>query len=72
MSEGITAADSRLPARLTGDPPKVDGPLKGVTIDMQSLAEEFHKAMGWDAKTGTPTAAAIASLGLKDLVRRFG
>jgi len=57
---------------MTGDPPKADGPLKGVTIDMQGLAEEFHKAMGWDAKTGTPTAATIASLGLKGLVRRCG
>jgi len=72
VREGIAAADSRLPPRMTGDPPKADGPLKGVTIDMQSLAEEFHKAMGWDAKTGTPAAATIASLGLKGLVRRCG
>jgi aldehyde:ferredoxin oxidoreductase len=72
LREGITAADSRLPLRMAGSPPKADGPLKGVTIDMESLAEEFHKAMGWDAKTGTPTDATIESLGLKDLVKQFG
>ncbi|MEW6672455.1 MAG: aldehyde ferredoxin oxidoreductase family protein [Thermodesulfobacteriota bacterium] len=72
LREGIVAADSRLPLRMAGIPPKEDGPLKGVTIDMESLAAEYHKAMGWDAQTGTPTDAAIESLGLKDLVDRFG
>jgi aldehyde:ferredoxin oxidoreductase len=71
LREGIVAGDSRLPLRMAGSPPKADGPLKGVTIDIESLAEEYHKAMGWDAKTGTPLDATIESLGLKGLVKQF-
>ncbi|MDF1592095.1 MAG: aldehyde ferredoxin oxidoreductase family protein [Desulfobacterales bacterium] len=72
VREGIAADDSRLPQRMAGIPPKAEGPLKGVTIDMEGLAEEFHKAMGWEAKTGTPTEATTESLGLKGLVKQFG
>ena len=72
VREGITAVDQKLPSRLAGDPPKDEGPLKGVSIDIESLSQEYHKAMGWDAKTGTPTDGTVESLGLKDLVRSFG
>jgi aldehyde:ferredoxin oxidoreductase len=72
VREGITAADQKLPPRMIGDPPKEAGPLKGVAIDMESLAREYHKAMGWDAETGTPTDETVEALGLKDLVRKFG
>jgi aldehyde:ferredoxin oxidoreductase len=72
VREGITAVDHKLPPRMIGDPPKEEGPLKGVAIDMDSLAREYHKAMGWDAETGTPTDKTIEALGLKDLVGNFG
>ena len=72
VREGITAADQKLPPRMMGNPPKDEGPLKGVSVDMETLAQEYHKAMGWDAETGTPTDATVEALGLKDLVRKFG
>jgi len=72
VREGITAADQKLPPRMTGNPPKDEGPLKGVSVDMETLAQEYHKAMGWDAETGSPTDATVKALGLKDLVRKFG
>jgi aldehyde:ferredoxin oxidoreductase len=72
VREGITAVDQKLPARLAGDPPKDEGPLKGISIDIESLSQEYHKAMGWDAESGTPTDETVDALGLADLVRRFG
>ena len=70
--DGITAADAKLPPRMTGIPPKEEGPVKGVTIDIDSLAQEYHKAMGWDPETGSPTDATINKLGLKALVDQHG
>ena len=72
VREGITAADVKLPARMVGIPPKTEGPVKGVTIDIDSLAQEYHKAMGWDPQTGSPTDATLEQLGLKDLVQKHG
>ncbi len=72
VREGITAADQKLPPRMIGDPPKDEGPLQGVTIDMETLAREYHKAMGWDAETGNPAEDTVEALGLKDLVGKFG
>jgi aldehyde:ferredoxin oxidoreductase len=68
MREGFTATDIKLPARMLGIPPKTDGPLAGITIDMDTLAVEFRKAMGWDPQTGKPTDATLERLGLKDLI----
>ena len=40
--------------------------------NIESLAQEYHKAMGWDAESGTPTEGTVEVLGLKDLVQSFG
>ena len=72
VREGITSADFKLQPRMAGIPPKADGPLKGVTVDIDSLSTEYNKAMGWDPETGNPTAATVDKLGLKDLVETYG
>ena len=72
LREGVTAGQVRLPDRMTGRPPQAQGPLAGVTIDVDNLAREFRAAMGWDAETGVPTADTLNDLGLTELVKRFG
>jgi aldehyde:ferredoxin oxidoreductase len=54
---------------MAGIPPKSEGPLKGVTIDIDTLSKEYHKAMGWE-ETGHPTKRTIAKLGLEELANR--
>ncbi|MFH1123698.1 MAG: aldehyde ferredoxin oxidoreductase family protein [Pseudomonadota bacterium] len=72
IREGINPADVRLPPRLAGIPPQKEGPLAGVTIDIDTLAGEYVKAMGWDPATGFPASATLKRLGLSDLVEDQG
>ncbi len=72
LREGIAADSVRLPERMLGRPPQTDGPLAGVTIDVDSLAREYRQAMGWDAETGAPAKDMLKKLGLSGLVEEFG
>ena len=72
IREGITVRDVRLPDRMTGRPPQSEGPLAGVTIDVESLARDYRQAMGWDEETGVPSQQTLEKLGLAELVKRFG
>jgi len=67
--EGISPSNYALPNRLTGIPPKSEGPLRGITIDIDTLAGEYRKAMEWDPETGKPTEACLNKLGLLELVK---
>ena len=67
--EGISPLDYALPNRLAGIPPKSEGPLRGITIDIDTLAGEYRKAMEWDPETGKPTEACLDKLGLLELVQ---
>ena len=71
LREGIAAGSVRLPDRMTGRPPQIEGPLAGVTIDVDRLAREYRQAMGWDAETGAPTRETLEKLGLTELVKKF-
>ncbi len=70
LREGIKPSQIRLPDRMAGIPPKSEGPLAGVTIDIDSLAYEYRKAMGWDPETGHPTEDTLERLGLQELVKK--
>ena len=70
IREGIKPSEIRLPNRLVGIPPKSEGPLAGVTIDIESLVREYNKAMGRDPETGYPTEATLEKLGLQELVKK--
>ena len=69
IREGIEPPKTRLPDRMAGIPSKSEGPLKGITIDIDSLTTEYRKAMGWNPDTGHPTEASLAKLGLAELVK---
>ena len=72
LREGIAAESVRLPDRMTGRPPQSAGPLAGVTIDVDSLARDYRRSMGWDAETGVPAKQTLGKLGLEELVEKFG
>ena len=60
--EGIKPENQVLSGRAIGETPLSSGPLKGITIDMQNLREEFFNVMGWDMATGGPTPAKMKEL----------
>lgn len=66
LREGLTAADDRLPARFNAPTPR--GALRDTAIDpaaMERARRTFYTLMGWDADSGTPTAAVLEALGLE-------
>jgi len=72
LREGIAVQDVRLPDRMAGRPPQSEGPLAGVTIDVDSLARDYRQAMGWDADTGMPRQDTLEKLGLAELIKEYG
>ena len=66
VREGIRPGDFKLPDRAVGRPPLAEGPTKGITVDVQTLAREYYAAMGWDPETGRPSAARLRALGLEE------
>ena len=67
IREGLTPSEIKLPPRMAGIPPKGEGPLAGITIDIDSLRSEYYKAMGWDPGTGYPSGTTLERLGIKEL-----
>ena len=66
--EGVTFSQWKVPGRMIGDPPLQAGPLKGITIDIETQAKEFCEAMGWDPKTGKPSQEWLEVLDLSSTV----
>jgi aldehyde:ferredoxin oxidoreductase len=72
IREGIMASDIKLPNRLAGIPAMPNGPVGGITIDINSLTSEYFKAMGWGTNNYHPEDSTLKRLGLRDLVRNHG
>jgi aldehyde:ferredoxin oxidoreductase len=70
--EGIAPSDVKLPKRMLGQPPQEEGPVAGVTLDVDNLAREYRQAMGWDPDSGRPDDETLERLGLAQLVKNYG
>jgi len=62
LKAGLSAADDKLPERLTKDP-ILTGPSKGLVNKLGDMLPEYYKLRGWDT-TGVPTQNTLTSLGL--------
>ncbi len=69
LREGVTLEDSRLHPRAAGAEPVKKGPIKGVTLDMESLTRGFCELAGWDYSSGGPTKEKLRELGIADLAK---
>lgn len=67
IREGIDPRKVRLPDRMVGIPPHIEGPLKNITIDIDTLVKGYYKAMEWDPDTGHPTESCLTRLRLDEL-----
>jgi aldehyde:ferredoxin oxidoreductase len=72
VREGLQPADAKLPERMAGRPPQAEGPVAGVTLDIDSLALEYRQALGWDPQSGQPQNSILENLGLAALVKAYG
>ena len=72
LREGIQPSDINLPGRMAGRPPQKEGPVAGVTLDVDNLAREYRLAMGWDPQSGRPDEATLEKLGLTMLIKDHG
>lgn len=64
--EGFGRADDTLPDRLF-DAPSTQGPSSAETVDrteFERLLTEYYNLVGWEPRTGIPTAETVAALGL--------
>jgi aldehyde:ferredoxin oxidoreductase len=57
---------------MSGRPPHQEGPVAGVTLDVDNLAKEYRQAMGWNPENGRPDEASLSKLGLTMLVSDHG
>ena len=68
LREGFKPLDYVLPPRVVGHPPLMRGPLRNITIDIQSLREEAYKALSCDPVTGSISEKELRRLGLDNLI----
>ena len=69
VRHGVHPQDFTLPERAAGRPPLSEGPLRGVTLDVETMAQEYFNVIGWDFVTDAPSEQALSSLGLEDIAR---
>jgi aldehyde:ferredoxin oxidoreductase len=69
LREGMKPADFRLPSRCVGEPPQIQGPHEGVTVDHKAFIHNFFQAIGWDETTGKPSRSSLEKLGgMEDVI----
>ena len=71
LREGKPAGGVPLPARAKGDPPLKEGPLRGISLDMEAMKSDYFRAMGYD-EDGVPSRTLLDSLGLSDIADDLG
>ena len=67
LREGINPLEYKLPGLPFGTPKLTAGPLAGVTVDKDTLINDYLKAMDWSLKTTKPSKKALIDLGLADV-----
>ncbi|MEW5749024.1 MAG: aldehyde ferredoxin oxidoreductase C-terminal domain-containing protein, partial [Candidatus Thermoplasmatota archaeon] len=72
IREGLNPLKFAVPGRIIGKPPQEAGPLKGRTVDLETMAREFYLSMGWDPETGMPSHARLEELGLDAMLQYVG
>ena len=67
--EGLTREHDTLPRRLFEDPVR-SGPNKEQVVmrkELESMKSDFYQSMGWEVKTGLPSAERLRSLELEEV-----
>ncbi|MBW2028825.1 MAG: aldehyde ferredoxin oxidoreductase family protein [Deltaproteobacteria bacterium] len=65
--EGINPLERYVPGRVIGRPPQTEGPLAGITVDLETRLSNYLRAMDWDPLTAKPSKQKLEQLGLYDV-----
>jgi len=71
LREGINPLKHYLHGRIIGRPPQEDGPLAGVTSDVEAEAWWHLGALDWDRITTIPSRHKLLELGLNDIAEEL-
>jgi len=67
LREGINPLKHRVHGRIIGRPPFQEGPLAGVSSDIEGQISENLTALDWDRETTKPSRKKLLELGLNDI-----
>ncbi len=67
LREGINPLKYPVHSRIIGRPPQTEGPLAGVTADIETQINENLDALDWDRETTVPSREKLLELGLDDI-----
>jgi aldehyde:ferredoxin oxidoreductase len=71
LREGINPLKLKVHGRIIGRPPLKEGPLAGVSADIEAQAHWNLGALDWDRKTTKPSQRKLLELGLDDIAREL-
>jgi aldehyde:ferredoxin oxidoreductase len=76
LREGWRRKDATIQDRCIGTPPLNEGPLAGVTVDVERMATNFYNLMGFE-QDGVPKKETLEAIGgldnvIKDLYLDIG
>ncbi len=71
LREGINPLDYKVHGRIIGRPPQKEGPLAGVSADIETQINENLDALDWDRVTSRPSKKKLLELGLDDVAREL-
>jgi aldehyde:ferredoxin oxidoreductase len=71
LREGINEQKWAIHPRITGNPPLTEGPLAGVTANIEAQDCCNLGALDWELTTGKPSRKKLLSLGLNDIAEEL-
>lgn len=66
LREGWDRSSYKLSERMEKANPPFDGPVAGITVDTEKLADNFFTTLGWDLETLRPSEQQLRALGLNE------
>jgi len=67
LREGHNPLNLKVPGRMIGRPPLHRGPLKDISIDMETMIKEYLELLDWDPVTMVPSQKSLKNLGLDEV-----
>jgi len=67
LREGHNPLKLKVPGRMIGKPPLQRGPLKDISIDMETMVKDYLEQIDWDPVTMVPSQKRLRELGLDEV-----
>jgi aldehyde:ferredoxin oxidoreductase len=71
LREGINPIEHKIHPRIIGHPPQKDGPLAGITADIEAQVYWGLGALDWSRTTAKPSEKKLKELGLDDIAQEL-